>query len=76
MNISPSYISQFSTKYPVPFTSVSGLGDQARSFSQSLGGGKDNEGVVATKGSSLVAIIATATPASLSQIESLVSQLL
>lgn len=75
-NISPSYIAQFSTKFPVAFASVSGVGDQARSFSVSLGGAKDNEGVVATKGSTLVDIVATATPASLTQLESLVSQLL
>lgn len=75
-NISPSYIAQFSTKFPVTFTSVPGVGDQARSFKVSLGGGKDNEGVVATRGSTLVDIVATATPASLSQLESLVSQLL
>jgi hypothetical protein len=75
-NISPSYIAQFSTKFPATFTSVSGVGDEARSFSVSLGGGKDNEGVVSTKGSTLVDIVATATPASLSQLESLVSQLL
>jgi hypothetical protein len=74
--ISPSYIAQFSARFPVAFTSVSGVGDQARSFSVPLGGGKDNEGVVATKGSTLVAIIATATPASLAQIEALVNQLL
>ncbi|MGZ6259367.1 MAG: hypothetical protein ACXWN5_00755 [Candidatus Limnocylindrales bacterium] len=75
-NISPSYISQFSSRYPVPYTSVSGVGDQARSFLQPLNGGKDNEGVVATKGSNLVAITATATPASLAQVEALVNQLL
>jgi hypothetical protein len=75
-NVSPSYIAQFSSKFPVTFTSVSGVGDQARSFSVSLGGAKDNEGVVATKGSTLVDIVATATPASLSQLESLVRQLL
>lgn len=75
-NISPSYIAQFSTHFPVAFTNVSGVGDQARSFSVSLGGGKDNEGVVATKGSTLVSIVATATPASLTQIEALVNQLL
>ena len=40
------------------------------------GGGKFNEGVVATKGKTLVAITATATPASLAQVEALVSQLL
>jgi hypothetical protein len=38
--------------------------------------GKDNEGVVATKGSTVVSIIATGTPASLSQIETLVNLLL
>ena len=75
-NISPSYIAQFSSKFPVAYTSVSGVGDTARSFSRHLNGGKDNEGVVATKGSTLVAITATATPASLAQIEALVNQLL
>jgi hypothetical protein len=75
-NVDPSTITLFSSKFPVPYASVSGVGDQARSFSQSLGGGKDNEGVVATKGSMLVAITATATPASLAQLEALVNQLL
>jgi hypothetical protein len=75
-NISPSFITQFSSKFPVAFTTVAGVGDQARAFSVSLGGGKDNEGVVATKGTTLVAIIATATPATLAQIEALVNQLL
>jgi hypothetical protein len=75
-NISPTYIDQFSTKFPVPYTTVSGVGDQARAFSAPLSGGKDNEGVVATKGSSLVAITATDTPASLAQIEALANQLL
>jgi hypothetical protein len=75
-NIDPSYITQFSNKFPVAYKSVSGVGDQARSFFQPLGGGKDNEGVVATKGSTLVAITATATPASLAQVAGLVSQLL
>jgi hypothetical protein len=75
-NIPPTDISLFSSKFPVPYASVSGVGDQARSFMQSLNGGKDNEGVVATKGSTLVSIVATATPASLAQIEALVSQLL
>ena len=75
-NISPSFITQFSSKFPVAFTTVAGVGDQARSFSVALGGGKDNEGVVATKGTTLVAIVATATPATLAQIEALVDQLL
>jgi hypothetical protein len=75
-NISPSYISQFSVHFPVPYKSLSGVGDQARSFYVNLYGGKDNEGVVATKGSTIVSIGATATPASLSQVEALVNQLL
>jgi hypothetical protein len=75
-NIDPTYITKFSDRFPVPFTSVSGVGDQARSFRQPLNGGKDNEGVVATKGSTIVAVTATATPASLAQVEALVEQLL
>ncbi len=75
-NIDPSSISLFSSKFPVPYTSVSGVGDQARSFFAPLSGGKNNEGLVATKGSKLVDITATATPASLAQIEALVKQLL
>jgi hypothetical protein len=75
-NISPSYISQFSAHFPGGYKTVSGVGDQARYFSQPLGGGKDNEGVVAVKGSTIVAIDATDTPASLAQLESLVNQLL
>jgi hypothetical protein len=75
-NISASYLSQFSANFPGGGKTVSGVGDQARSFSVALGGGKDNEGVVATKGSTIVSIGATATPASLTQIEALVNQLL
>lgn len=74
-NIDPSYISQFSSHFPVAYASVSGVGDQARSFVVSIGGGRDNEGVVATKGRTLVAIGATATPASLAQIGALINQL-
>jgi hypothetical protein len=76
MNVNPTIIGDFSTKFPVPAQNVSGVGDQARSFDAPLGGGKDNEGVVATKGSTLVSVGATATPATLSQIEALVNQLL
>jgi len=76
MNISPSYISNFSSKFPVAYKTVPGVGDQARSFYVLLYGGKDNEGVVATKGSTLVDIVATATPASLPQVDALVNQLL
>jgi hypothetical protein len=75
-NIDPSYIAQFSVHFPVAYTSVGGVGDQARSFSVSIGSGKINEGVVATKGSTLVAIGVTAAPTSLAQIEALVNQLL
>jgi len=75
-NIDPSYIAQFSARFPVAFSTVPAVGDQARSFSQPLGGGKVNEGVVATKGRTLVYIIATATPASLAQIDALTNQLL
>ncbi len=76
MNINPSIISNFTAHFVGTVKSVSGVGDQATSFFQSLGGGKDNEGVVATKGSTLVSIGATATPASLSQVEALVNSLL
>jgi hypothetical protein len=75
-NIDPSNIAQFSSRFPVAFQTVTGVGDQARSFVVSLGGGKDNEGLVATKGRNLVAITATATPASMAQLEALVNQLL
>ncbi len=74
--VNPSLISSFSDKFPVPYKPVSGVGDQARSFEAPLNGGKDNEGVVATKGSTLVSIGATDTPASLAQVEALVSSLL
>jgi hypothetical protein len=75
-NIDPTYISHFSVHFPVPFTNVPGVGDQARSFSVSIGGGKVNEGVVATKGSTLISIDVTAAPTSLAQIEALLNQLL
>jgi hypothetical protein len=75
-NTDPSIIASFSSKFPVAYTTVSGVGDQARAFTQSLGAGKDNEGVVATKGKTLVYIIATAAPATLAQLEALVSTLL
>jgi hypothetical protein len=75
-NIAPSSITNFTKNFPVPPTAVSGVGDQAQSFSQSLGPGKVNEGVVATKGSTLVSIGATYTPATLAQVEALVNSLL
>jgi hypothetical protein len=75
-NFPPASISLFSDKFPVPFQNVSGVGDQARAFQQTLGAGKDNEGVVATKGSNCVDITATATPATLAQLEALVNSLL
>lgn len=75
-NIPSSYISAYSSKFPANFVPVSGLGDIARSFKVSITGGKTNEGVVAAQGTTIVAIVATGTPATLSQIESLVSSLL
>jgi hypothetical protein len=75
-NVPSSFISAYSSKFPVGFKAVSGLGDVARSFETSLGGGKTNEGIVAAQGTTIVAIVATATPATLSQIESLVRSLL
>jgi hypothetical protein len=75
-NIPSSYISAYSSHFPAGFKTVSGVGDQARSFDQALSGGKDNEGVVATQGTTLVVVDATDTPATISQIESLVSSLL
>ena len=75
-NVPSSYIANFTAKFPVQATAVSGLGDQADSFSQSLGGGKNNEGVVASKGSTMVDITATDTPATLAQIEALITTLL
>ena len=75
-NVSPSYLGAFTAHFPVAPVSVSGLGDQADAFSQSLGAGKDNEGVVAAKGSTIIDVVATATPASLDQVEALVSSLL
>jgi hypothetical protein len=75
-NIAPSSITNFTKHFPVPPTAVSGLGDQAQAFSQSLGPGKINEGVVATKGTTLVSIGATYTPATLAQVEALVNSLL
>lgn len=75
-NVPPSDIAMFSARYPVPYQNVPGVGDQARAFQQSLGAGKDNEGLVATKGSNLVSISATATPATLAQLGALANQLL
>ena len=75
-NIPASDISKFSAKFPVTFKPVLGVGDEARSFFQSLGAGRNNEGVVAAKGTTVVAIVATYTPATLSQLEALVNSLL
>ena len=75
-NIPASTISQFSAKFPVAFKTVTGVGDEARSFDVPLGGGKDNIGLVAAKGTTVVSMVATATPATLSQMEALVNSLL
>jgi hypothetical protein len=74
--IPSSYISAYSSKFPTNFKTVSGLGDEARSFQTTITGGKTNEGVVAAQGTTIVAVVATGTPATLSQIESLVGSLL
>ena len=75
-NISPSYVSSFTARFPVAAVKVSGVGDQAFAFSAPIGGGRVNEGVVASKGKTIVSCDATATPASLAQVEALVNQLL
>jgi hypothetical protein len=75
-NIAPSAITNFTKNFPVPPTAVAGVGDQAYSFTQTLGAGKVNEGVVATKGTTLVSIGATYTPATMAQVEALVNSLL
>ncbi len=75
-NIPSSYISAYSSKFPKAFTTVSGLGDEARSFVDNLGAGKTNLGVVAAQGTTIVAVVATYTPATLSQVEALVRSLL
>jgi hypothetical protein len=80
-NVDPSYVqhdeqSIQARSASVRFTPVTGLGDQAVSYSYSLGSGADAEGVLATKGSNFVGVYATRTPASLTQIEHLVSELL
>jgi hypothetical protein len=76
VNIPASYISSFSQHFPVAFKTVSGVGDVARSFFEPLGAGKNNEGLVAAKGTTVIAIVATYTPATLSQLEALVNSLL
>ena len=74
-NVNPALISQFSAKFPAAYSSVSGVGDQARSFVVPLGTG-NNEGIVASKGSTMVSIVATRTPASITQLGSLASAIL
>jgi hypothetical protein len=80
-NISSSYVAQqeqavTSRSATVKFTSVSGVGDQAVTYDYTFSGSFTAEGVLATKGSNFVAISATRTPATLSQVETLVNQLL
>ena len=75
-NISSSYMAAFTARFPVPAAAVTGVGDHADSFVQALGGSRDNEGVVAARGSTIVYVVATDTPASLGQVEGLVSNLL
>jgi hypothetical protein len=75
-NIPSSFVSAYSSKFPANFKTVSGLGDIARSFDTTVTGGKTNEGVVAAQGTTIVVVVATDTPASLTQVESLVRSLL
>ncbi len=75
-NAGASFIPGFTSHFLGTVKSVSGVGDQATSFYEPLGAGHDNEGVVAAKGTTLVDVTATYTPATLSQIEALVNSLL
>ena len=75
-NARASFIPGFTSHFLGTVKSVSGVGDQATSFYEPLGAGHDNEGVVAAKGTTLVDVTATYTPATLSQIEALVNSLL
>jgi hypothetical protein len=80
-NISASYFDQEEQKLngsaggKLHFTSVSGVGDQAVSYTYPVGSRTD-EGVVARKGSNLAGVIVVGPAVSQSQIESLVNQLL
>jgi hypothetical protein len=75
-NAGASFIPGFTSHFLGTVKSVSGVGDSATSFYEPLGAGHDNEGVVAAKGTTLVDVTATYTPATLSQIEALVNSLL
>ena len=75
-NMPASTIDTYSNRFPVPFSAVPGLGDDARAWRQTLSSGVTNEGVVAVSGSNLVNITATGTPATLAQVEALVRSLL
>ncbi|MGH7687020.1 MAG: hypothetical protein ACREN2_09415 [Candidatus Dormibacteria bacterium] len=69
-------MAMFTARFPAAAQTVTGVGDQARSFVVPLDAGRDNEAVVATKGRTLVAVTATSTPATLAQVGALVNQLL
>jgi hypothetical protein len=75
-NIPSSYIAEYSSKFPANFKPVSGLGDEARSFETTITGGHTDIGVVAAQGTTIAVVVATDTPATLTQVESLVRTLL
>jgi len=58
------------------FTPVSGVGDQAYSYSYSLGSSETALGILAVKGTTFVGIACTRTTATLTQVEAYVNQLL
>jgi hypothetical protein len=81
VNITPAFIARGEQQInahtsSVTFSPVSGVGDTAYSYHYSLGAAGTAEGVLAVKGTTFVAVSATRTPASLSQVEALVNQLL
>jgi hypothetical protein len=80
-NVPTSYFAQQEKKLngsaagKVHFTSLSGVGDEAVSYSYSVGT-KTDVGVIARKGSNLAGVFVLGPVVSLSQIESLINQLL
>jgi len=63
------------TQSSVNFTPVSGIGDEAYSYSYALGA-TTAEGILAVKGTSFVGLYCTATTATMAQVQALVRQLL
>ncbi len=63
------------TQSNLNFTAVSGIGDEAYSYSYALGS-NTAEGILAVKGTSFVGLYCTATTATMAQVQVLVKQLL